>query len=93
MANKTSTIHLRIEPDLKAEAELLFKSLGLSTTDAIKIFLHQVVLTGGLPFPVKMPQPNEKTLLAMKEAELIAAGRKTTNTSTVEELFQEQEND
>ena len=93
MANKTSTIHLRIEPGLKAEAESLFKSLGLSTTDAIKIFLHQVVLTGGLPFPVKMPQLNEKTLLAMKEAELIAAGRKTTNASTVEELFQELEND
>jgi len=56
MTNKTSTIHLRVEPAIKADVEKLLDRLGLSTTDAINIFLNQIILTGGLPFPVKVPQ-------------------------------------
>ena len=45
MADKTSTIHLRVEPTIKADVEKLLNRLGLSTTDAINIFLNQIVLT------------------------------------------------
>ena len=45
MANKTSTIHLRVEPTIKADVEKLLNRLGLSTTDAINIFLNQIVPT------------------------------------------------
>ena len=38
MAKKTSTIHLRIEPEVKADAQRLLGRLGISTTDAINIF-------------------------------------------------------
>jgi len=74
MAKKTSTIHLRIEPEIKADVERLLGRLGISTTDAINIFLNQVILTGGLPFPVKIPGPNKETLAALKEAEDIRKG-------------------
>ena len=40
MAKKTATIHLRVEPSLKTDAEKLLKRLGLSTTDAINIFVN-----------------------------------------------------
>lgn len=43
--------------------------LGLRTTDAINNFFNQLVLTGGLPFPLKIPKLNKETLAAMKEAE------------------------
>jgi DNA-damage-inducible protein J len=89
MAKKTSTIHLRIEPDIKADVEKLLDRLGLSTTDAINIFLNQIVLTGGLPFPIKVPQPNEITLAAMKEAEEIKKGIIPSKTKSVDEFFEE----
>jgi DNA-damage-inducible protein J len=89
MANKTSTIHLRVEPAIKADVEKLLNRLGLSTTDAINIFLNQIVLTGGLPFPVKLPQPNVITLAAMKEAEDIKKGIIPSKAQSVDEFFKE----
>jgi len=89
MAKKTSTIHLRIEPDIKAGVEKLLDRLGLTTTDAINIFLNQVVLTGGLPFPVKIPQPNKETLAAIKEAEEIKRGIMQSKAKSVDEFFKE----
>jgi len=47
-------IHARTEPGLKAEAETILRSLGLSYTDAINLFLNQVRMKKGLPFPVIM---------------------------------------
>ena len=56
---KTSTVHARIEPDLKNEAEELFHKLGLSVTQAITLFYKQVQMRKGLPFEVIIP--NEAT--------------------------------
>ena len=89
MAKKTSTIHLRVEPAIKADVEKLLDRLGLSTTDAINIFLNQIVLTGGLPFPVKVPRPNEITLAAIKEAEEIKKGTIPSKAKSVDEFFEE----
>jgi DNA-damage-inducible protein J len=51
--SKRASINMRIDPELKEKVEKLFRELGLSTTDAINIFLHQALLQGGLPFEVK----------------------------------------
>jgi DNA-damage-inducible protein J len=59
MMPKIETIHMRIEPELKAGAEAVLNRLGLSTTEAITVFLNQVILTGGLPFEVKLPPQDE----------------------------------
>ena len=67
MATRTEKIQARIEPDLKAAAESIFKKLGLSSTDAIRLFYKQVELREGLPFPVEIP--NKKTIAAMRELE------------------------
>lgn len=50
---KAANINMRIDPEFKEKVENLFSELGLSTTEAINIFLHQAVLQGGLPFEVK----------------------------------------
>ena len=62
---KTEMIHARIDESLKHDAELVFKSLGINTADAIRMFLRQVTLYQGLPFKVKIP--NKETLKAMEE--------------------------
>lgn len=72
---KTETLHIRVETGVKAGVEATLKTLGLSTTEAINIFLHQVILAGGLPFEVKNPQYRAETIVAMQEALDIIAGK------------------
>ena len=64
---KTEMIRARVEPELKHEAEELFKRLGLSATEAITLFYKQVTLNQGLPFEVKIP--NADTIEALRQAE------------------------
>jgi DNA-damage-inducible protein J len=66
MPAKTEMIHARIDPKLKKRTEAIFSKIGLSTTDAIRLFLTQVELHKGLPFPVYTP--NQETVDAMREA-------------------------
>lgn len=66
MAARTQMIHARIDPRLKKSAEAIFSKIGLSTTEAIRLFLKQVELHRGLPFPVRTP--NQETVAAMREA-------------------------
>jgi len=63
---KTRMIHARIDPRLKRSTERVFSKIGISTTEAIRIFLKQVELHKGLPFAVEVP--NAKTIAAMREA-------------------------
>ncbi len=60
---KTRMIHARIDPKLKESAERVFSKIGVSTTEAIRLFLKQVELHRGLPFPIAIP--NAQTVAAM----------------------------
>jgi DNA-damage-inducible protein J len=59
-------VHARVDPKLKKSVERIFSDIGISTTEAIRLFLKQVVLHRGMPFPVAVP--NEETLAAIREA-------------------------
>ena len=72
---KTATINMRIEPAVKAQAEDVFSSFGISITDAINIFLHASIMEGGFPFQPKQPRYNKETLLAIQEARAIMDGK------------------
>lgn len=72
---KTANINIRIEPDIKAKADAVFSSLGISVTDAINVFLHASIMEGGFPFQPKQPRYNRETLLAMQEARDIMTGK------------------
>ena len=65
-STKTRMIHARIDPKVKDAAERVFSTLGISTTEAIRLFMKQVELHRGLPFPLTIP--NSQTIAAMKEA-------------------------
>jgi DNA-damage-inducible protein J len=64
---KTAYITARIEPKLKAQAGRVLAKVGVSTTDAITMFMRQVVLHEGLPFEVRVP--NARTRKAIDELE------------------------
>jgi DNA-damage-inducible protein J len=63
---KTETIRARVEPSLKRDAEAVLKKVGLTSSEAITLFLTQVKLTNGLPFPVRVP--NAATRRALGDA-------------------------
>ena len=68
MATKHAYIRASIEPELKEASERIFQQLGLTTTEAIRLFLAQVALRGGLPFRVELPSnADEDDLLLPSE--------------------------
>lgn len=66
MAAKTAKVNVRIEPKLKKEADRILDALGLSTADAIRVFLKQIVYRRKIPFDVSIP--NRATQKAMAQA-------------------------
>ncbi len=65
--SKTGYITARVEPKLKASASRVLTKIGVSTSDAITMFLRQVVLRQGMPFDVAVP--NAQTRRAIEELE------------------------
>jgi DNA-damage-inducible protein J len=84
MSLKSTTVRARLEPDLKAETEEILEQLGLSTTEAIRIFFKQIQLQRGMPFDLKLP--NERTRKALDDVE---HRRNLAKSSNPESLFRE----
>jgi DNA-damage-inducible protein J len=67
---KTTDVRCRIEEDLKESATAVLQGCGLSVSDAMRLFLRQVVAVQGLPFEVRVP--SEKTARALADARTIS---------------------
>ena len=65
---RNAVVTARVDPDLKHQAERIFDELGLTTSQAVALFLRQVGLRNGLPFSVKVPVPNDATRAALDDA-------------------------
>jgi len=63
---KTTDVRCRIDEDLKVSATAVLEACGLSLSEAMRLFLRQVVAVQGLPFEVRVP--SEKTARAMAQA-------------------------
>ena len=72
MAGNTTNISIRMDADLKSQADALFSELGMNMTTAFNIFVRQALREGRIPFDISLNQPNRETLAALKEAEKIA---------------------
>lgn len=64
--SKTAVITTRIEPEDKQEVEAILEQLGLTMSQAISIYIKQLILRRGLPFTVNIP--NQDTLDAIQES-------------------------
>ena len=86
----TSLLNVRLDTELKKNAETLFSDLGLSMSTAINLFLRQSVRNQAIPFRIaRQPSFNEMTLEAMREARQLARDPNAKTYDTVHELFQE----
>jgi len=81
---KTSVLHMRLKPEVKSEADRILDRLGMTTAEAVNIFLHQVILHGGIPFEISAPRFNSQTEQAFIDSE---EGRNLNRFKTADEMF------
>ncbi len=63
MALKESYVRARVDDRLKQDSEAILSELGITTTEAIRIFLHQIKIHRGLPFDLRIKEDNSDILL------------------------------
>jgi DNA-damage-inducible protein J len=78
MTATTSMLHIRVDDDIKARASQVLAAVGMTLSEAVRLFLHRVVAEQAYPLELKVP--NAATRAAMLEAdELIQARNKSVN--------------
>ena len=87
MAGTTTNISIRMDAELKAQADALFGELGMNITTAFNIFVRQALREGRIPFDISLKQPNRETLAALMEAERIAKDPNVKGYTDLDELF------
>ena len=89
MAGTTTNISIRMDTELKAQAEALFGELGMNLTTAFNIFVRQAVREGRIPFEIKLDRPNKETAAALRDAERIARDPEVKGFEDREALFKD----
>lgn len=67
--NNTTTVHTRMDTELKQNVEIILNQLGLTHSDAIKLFYKKIKLNGGLPFEIKILDKLLAEKMLLKELE------------------------
>jgi DNA-damage-inducible protein J len=82
-----AVVRARVTSEVKSQAGAIFKSMGLTTSDAIRMMLVQVVAEKALPFEIKLPNSTTQ--------EAINASRTgdTTSFSSLDDMFSELNDD
>lgn len=74
MAAATTMVHVRVDEKIKAQAAETLGSMGLTVSDAVRVFLTRIVADKELPFALKAP--NETSRVAIAEANQIVQYRR-----------------
>lgn len=91
---KDANFNMRINRQKKLDLEALYNSLGMTLPEAVNIFFEKSLLTGGLPFDVRLPRYNRETEEAIEETRDILNGKiETKSYHSARELFDELDNE
>ena len=74
MAATTTMVHVRVDEKIKAQAAETLSAMGLTVSDAVRVFLTRIVADKELPFALKAP--NETSRAAIAEADQIVQSRR-----------------
>ena len=89
----TTPAQIRIEENTKKQAVELLEGLGLNLSDAVNMFLRQVILRKGIPFEVAYPEDRwgfkPEVIEAMEEAKGISRDPEVKGYTDIDELFEE----
>ena len=83
----TTNVSIRMDTELKAQADELFAELGMNLSTAFNIFVRQSLREGGIPFEIRTDRPNKETIAAMLEAENIAKDPNGKGYTDLDEMF------
>jgi len=88
----TVNMSIRMDTELKKQADAMLSDMGLNMTTAMNMFLRQVVRQGRIPFEIATDIPNAETLAAMKEVDDMINGKIPAKKYTsTDELFKDLE--
>ena len=87
--SNTTNITIRMDSDLKAQADALFAEFGMNMSTAFNVFVRQTLREGRIPFDISLNQPNKETIAALLEAERIAKDPSVKGYTDMDELFAE----
>ncbi len=88
----TVNMSIRMDKELKKQADAMFSDMGLNMTTAMNMFLRQVVRQGRIPFEIATDIPNAETVAAIKEMDDMLSGKiPTKRYSSTKELFEDLE--
>lgn len=91
---KTSSIHIRVEPKIKEEVEKILNTLGMTSTEAINIYLRQIIIQSGIPFEIKTLKFSNEMLEAIEESkEMERHPENYKSFSSVEEFMEDLHNE
>lgn len=80
-----ATINVNVDEKIKEQAKETLDTLGTNFTNVINMLLRQIILTGSIPFDIKLPKLNSETLKVIQDTEKgIGLSKKYTN---VEEML------
>ncbi len=71
----TVNMSIRMDAELKKQADAMLSDMGLNMTTAMNMFLRQVVRQGRIPFEIATDIPNSETLAAMREVDDMISGK------------------
>lgn len=77
--DETSNVYVSVEPEIKEQAESILKQLGIPMSNAVSMFLRQVVIQRGIPFDVKLPTKKPLSMNELTKEQLDAEISKGMN--------------
>ena len=88
----TVNMSIRMDTELKKQAEAMLSDMGLNMTTAMNMFLKQVVRQGRIPFEIATDIPNAETAAAIKEMDDMLSGKiPSKRYLSTKELFEDLE--
>ena len=82
----TTNLNIRVDKDVKEQADQIYSELGISMTAAINMFLRTTIREHGIPFALKLDVPNEVTAAAIEEGRRIASDSSVKGYTNIDDL-------
>lgn len=82
----TTNLNIRIDKEIKDQADRIFSERGLNMTTAINMFLRTTIRENGIPFSLKLDVPNEITAAAIEEGRRIASDNSVKGYTSMDDL-------
>lgn len=82
----TTNLNIRMDKEVKDQAEQIFNELGLNMTTAVNMFLRTTIRENGIPFALKLDVPNETAAAAIQEGRRIAADKSVPGYTSIDAL-------